>query len=666
MAIEIMQKVRLTTHKSISETVIDALQRLGCCQFVAQNHDRVAEKDVASLKASLKYFEDLLAEARFVMRFLEPYATEKGGGLAKALGDLPSLSTRELASLASEDEFLSISTKARNLEKRSSEARSGLSRVAGLIDSLSPLASLPYSLDFYNKGTDAVQGALLQVASTDTEEFKKVVESSLGSAAEVFVLPAEDGEKDAARIVSVVYSRSVAAAFQDAVGKFQTSRVDVQPQLTGLAAVELARLAVELADLNAEDKAVTDEITGIANGAYKRCQYCTDYWSILKAKLDAMIDGEQTEQIIVTSFWIPKNCVDTFRKVTAPYSELTEIEFVDPDEGEQPPTLLRNKGLAVPMEPLIEMYGIPTYGSYDPTAIVAPFFYAFFGICFGDAAYGLIIASLLIAILMKKNVTGTPRKFLQILILGNICALVFGALTFSWFGDSITAFPFLSFLAPLQKIQILDPMNDPMTMLYVSLAFGFVQILVGLLLAMRGNWRSGNKFAAIVDQGGWILFLCSLVLFGLASAGVVGVSPSIFKMAAIAGAVILVATQGREKPSIPGKILSGVLSLYNVSAYLGDLLSYSRLLALGLCSAAVGVVVNLLANLVSGVPFVGVILALLIFVVGHTFSIAVNVLGAFVHSLRLQYVEFFGKFHAADGVEFVPLSVSTQYVKLSD
>jgi V/A-type H+-transporting ATPase subunit I len=129
--------------------------------------------------------------------------------------------------------------------------------------------------------------------------------------------------------------------------------------------------------------------------------------------------------------------------------------------------------------------------------------------------------------------------------------------------------------------------------------------------------------------------------------------------------LILVATQGRSKKSIPGKVFSGVMSLYNVTSYLGDLLSYSRLLALGLGSAAVGMVINMLANLVSSsIPMIGWLVGLLIFLVGHVFSIAVNILGAFVHSLRLQYVEFFSKFYEASGEEYSPLSLSTQYVRL--
>jgi V/A-type H+-transporting ATPase subunit I len=310
------------------------------------------------------------------------------------------------------------------------------------------------------------------------------------------------------------------------------------------------------------------------------------------------------------------------------------------------------------------MFGLPGYGGLDPTSVVAPFVYICFGLCFGDAAYGGIVATALIVLLLRNRVAGTIRSLMTALIISNICAVIFGALTFSWFGDSITSFSFLRFLTPLENIKILDPMNDPMTMIYVSLAFGFAQIFIGLAIAMYDNIRKGDVFAALADQGGWMLFLCSLVFLGLSSAGVLPVPSGIFKAASAAGAVILAATQGREKKSVLGKLFSGVMSLYNVTGYLGDLLSYSRLLALGLSSAAVGTVVNLLANLVSGIPYVGVILGLLIFALGHAFGIAVNVLGAFVHSLRLQYVEFFGKFYTAAGEEFAPLAMKTQYVRV--
>ena len=210
-------------------------------------------------------------------------------------------------------------------------------------------------------------------------------------------------------------------------------------------------------------------------------------------------------------------------------------------------------------------------------------------------------------------------------------------------------------------------MNDPMTLLGISLLLGMIQIFTGIIMAMRELWKKGDKMGALADQGGWLVFLSGLVLVGLTGGGMLPAAMQGFsKVVAAVGALILILTQGRTRPSFAGKVFSGVFSLYNVTGYLGDVLSYSRLLALGLGSAAVGMVINLLAVLVSGVPYVGLLLGVLVFVFGHLFSMAINLLGAFVHSLRLQYVEFFGKFYDTSGEDFVPLRRATQYVRISD
>lgn len=663
MAIAEIQKVRMAVHKSVSDELIDKLQKLGCCQFISQSHENVKELDIAPLRARLRRTEDMLGEARFVMRFLDPYATEKGGGMAKAFGEIPEYSLEELARLASEDNLSKLSADVREMEKRLSDSRSGLSKIAGLKAQLEPISELPYSLDFYNAGTDRLAGALISLPKGNTAELEKTLEGVFGSMVDIYMLAR--GENEAQQIVSIIYPRDRSSEFQEAIAKCQTARIDVPPVLKGTPADELQILDEEAESFLLAEAEVTEEISAIANEAYRICQCGTDYWSIQKAKLDSLIDGDQTEQILLFSLWLPAECLDAFNRTFEPYKDLTEVVISSPEKDETPPTVLSNPKWSNAMEALTTMYGTPTYGKLDPTSIITPFFYLFFGMCFGDAGYGLVVSSLLIAILMKKKVTGTLRKFMVILIAGNVVALLFGAITFSWFGDAIEAFSFLKPLMPLKQLQFLDPMNDPMTLLGISLALGFVQIILGLVLAMIENLKSGDRVAAFADQGGWIVFLCGLVLYGLSASGAIGIPTMLTGSVAAAGALILVATQGRGKNSIAGKLFSGVLSLYNITGYLGDVLSYSRLLALGLGSAAVGMVINLLCNLVSGAPVVGIPLAILIFVVGHVFSVAVNMLGAFIHSLRLQYVEFFGKFYEASGEEFSPLSVSTQHVKLT-
>ena len=397
-------------------------------------------------------------------------------------------------------------------------------------------------------------------------------------------------------------------------------------------------------------------------------RYFGDYWSILRDRIESMISGVPTDDVFIWSFWMPKEFCSAVEKTIKPYEELTEFSLVSPDEGELAPTLLKNPGWSSSMEPLTLMYGTPTYGGVDPTSLMAPFFFLFLGMCFGDAGYGLVLSGVFGYFIVRHSLPATLRKFFIMLTIGMVFSVIVGALTGSWFGDSITAFPFLSSLVPLKDaVQYLDPMNDPMTLLTISLGLGFVQVIFGLLIAFKNSWKHGEYVEALADNGGWIIFLSGLLLTGLAASGkLAGPISGTAKYIAAAGALILIATQGRTKTNIAGKLFSGVLSLYNVTGYLGDVLSYSRLLALGLGSAAVGMVINLLANLVAGTPYVGIPLAVLIFVVGHLFSIAVNLLGAFIHSLRLQYVEFFGKFYDANGKDFTPLRNVTSFARLSE
>ena len=365
---------------------------------------------------------------------------------------------------------------------------------------------------------------------------------------------------------------------------------------------------------------------------------------------------------------MPLSREGALRRVLAPHEKDLDLQRVEPQEDEIPPTLLENPRWASAYEPLTVMYGTPTYGGVDPTALMAPFFFLFFGMCFGDAGYGLILSALFLYFLVRHRLTGNARKFFIVLAGGSLSTVLVGALTGSWLGNTVDAFPFLRFLKPAKDaVQILDPMNDPMTFLSISLALGFFQLLFGLGIALLDCLKRKDYMGAFADKGGWIVFLVGLVLFGLGASG--KLSPSVLtagKALSLAGALVLVATQGRGKPSLFGKLLSGLLSLYNVTAYLGDTLSYSRLLALGLSSAAIGMIVNLLCTLVVGVPYVGIPLAVLIFVGGHVFSIAVNILGAFIHSLRLQYVEFFSKFYEANGRPFAPFRCDTQFVRLSE
>jgi V/A-type H+-transporting ATPase subunit I len=236
-------------------------------------------------------------------------------------------------------------------------------------------------------------------------------------------------------------------------------------------------------------------------------------------------------------------------------------------------------------------------------------------------------------------------------------------LTGSYLGFSPSEIP--AALLPLKQllisIQIVDPIKSPLVMLIFSLALGVVQILFGIFLQMLQKITKKQYVSAVIDEGLWMFFLGSLV-FLIVSNALSLQTARIASYFSIGGAAALVLTQGRHKKNIIQKFLSGLLSLYKVSGYMGDTLSYSRLLALGMSTTIIGSVINILAGMIKGgVPILGFVLMIVILILGHLFNLVVGTLGAFVHTTRLQMVEFFTKFYEGGGREFRPYKRQAEY-----
>lgn len=665
MALAGMLKARVAVHKSIADELASKLQALGCCEFVAAAG--VGEGNAAvGLKAELRRVDSLLGDARFAVRLLAPFEQNKESSFARMLGDVPEISFEKLAAKVDEAKFLALVDDIRENERKLTEYRAEISRYAGFVAQTKLLEAINYPLELFTSGTDRITGLVTTIAKPASSQLERLLSESLGEYFEVQELPS--GLKDASVTFAVIFRREDQDRVLGICNGLSAARIDVAKDFALTAVQEQEKFSAEVARFEVLEKDACSALAACADEGLEMARYYGDYWLIIKERLESMISALSTEDVLIWSFWLPKKKLPLLEDEFKQYNILTDFALIEPDEDEQPPSLLRNPGWSSCMEPLTLMYGTPTYGSADPTSLMAPFFFLFLGMCFGDAGYGLLLSGILGYFLVKHNLPPTLRKFFVMMFVGMLCTVVYGLISASFFGDSIDAFPFLSFLVPIKnKLQLLDPMNDPMTLLMISLGLGFIQIMFGLLIAMRENWKRGDRIAALADQGGWIIFLCGLVIYGFSAAGMVtGSMAGLMKFVPILGALILVATQGREKTNFTGKLFSGIISLYNVTGYLGDVLSYSRLLALGLGSAAVGMVLNLLTTLLVSIPYVGIALAITVFVFGHLFSIAVNLLGAFIHALRLQYVEFFGKFYDANGRDFSPLQNRTQFVRLTD
>lgn len=666
MAVEGIKKAELYVHKSNLEEVLGALQRTASFEVAASGADQSIE-GVVQAHPELPRVEGLLAEARFLLRFLEPHFQDKVSPVARALGEKEEISLEEGEALEKSLDIAVISDGARSLERRLVEIRSELAQIATTEALLSHLPDFSYPFELITSGTERVRGIIGTMPASKMPSWRRDMEAVLSGMGEIYA--STPGEKEQEGWVAVFFDESVSDRVMECMTAHSFSKVDVPSALKGTTEEEAKILSERKTFLAGEEERILREIADLAEKQVLSIRTLSDYWTVLRDRYQALMSGTSTEQVVVLRGWIPESGVKRLTKALSPFGTSVELFLFNPSPDDTPPSLLVNAPWSLPFENLTKLYGAPKYGEIDPTPLLAPFFFVFFGMCLGDAGYGVITVGLFMWFMRKYGRMPSAFKgFFQLFVLSGISTIIVGALTGSWFGDLVDAFSFLSFLRPAKNAMlILNPMESPMDFLAISLALGVVQLFCGLLIAFYDALRKRNYMGAFADTGGWIVLLVGLLLWGGVASGFLSDGVALTaKILSFAGAGVLVATQGREKEGIFGKAVSGLLSLYGVTSYLGDVLSYSRLLALGLATSAVGVIINMLAGLAGDLPYIGWAVALLLIVGGHVFSLAVNVLGAFVHSLRLQYVEFFSKFYSGGGTLFSPLTYKTAFVSIKN
>ena len=310
------------------------------------------------------------------------------------------------------------------------------------------------------------------------------------------------------------------------------------------------------------------------------------------------------------------------------------------------------------------MYSLPDYHGFDPTSIFALFYAVFFGMMLSDAGYGILMAAGCFFALKKFELEGMTYKMVKLFFYCGISTIIWGALFGGWFGDIVAVFSrtFLGREAALEPIWF-NPLDDPMKLLILSLALGVVHIFIGMGIKAYMQIKEGKWFDAVCDEGFWYITIIGLIAW-LGGGTVNPALPKAGMYMSIAGAAGLLLTGGRHNKGF-GKITGGLSNIYSITSYMSDILSYARLLALGLATGVIAQVVNTMGTLFGG-GTLGLIALTVIFLFGHTLNLAINALGAFIHSSRLQYVEFFGKFYIDGGEPFDPFRKKTKYIKLED
>ena len=401
----------------------------------------------------------------------------------------------------------------------------------------------------------------------------------------------------------------------------------------------------------------------------KTLTYSASFWEDETEELITAEEAEKqknktkllkTAKTFLLEGWVPERLVEKAKKI------LDENDcyyvFRDPLDDEEVPVLMENSKFITPFESVTEMYSLPAYRGFDPAKIFAAFYVVFFGIMLSDAAYGIIMAIACFVILKKYDLEGMAQKLITLFLYCGISTTFWGALFGGWFGDIATVVARIFFGVEFAIKPIwFNPMDDPIKLLIFSIALGIVHLFTGMGIKSYIQIKEGKWFDALCDQGFWIITITGICAW-LGGSMILPALTNIGMYMAIAGLVGLLLTGGRHNKGI-GKVIGGLSSVYDITSYLSDILSYSRILALGLATGVIAQVVNTMGSIFGG-GILGAILLLIIFIFGHTLNIAINVLGAYVHTCRLQYVEFFGKFYMDGGEPFEPMGQKTKYIRV--
>lgn len=396
-----------------------------------------------------------------------------------------------------------------------------------------------------------------------------------------------------------------------------------------------------------------------------------DYCCMELTKLDIFAGAEKTKRALALEGWVPEDRAVGLEKAIREKCKRVVVEFSDPAEGDKPPTELKNGGFASAFSGITDMFGRPGYEEKDPNLFVALFYFLIFGIMIGDAGYGLIMSIVCFGFTAIAKPVKNSGKMMLLFAFCGISTVIWGALFGGWFAIDLPA------NSVLAKLRWFNPLEEPLKMFMLSLGIGVLQIGTGFFLSGAAKIRNGRVMEGILSDFGWDLILVGLLLLSpkimlfvnaidseLAWFGPMGAVGT--RVAAVGAAMVVVGGAWGKKN--PVKMLGGAFgSAYGSINVVSDLLSYSRLFGLGLTTGVIGLVMNKLGMIMVGLlgP-AGWIVAVAVWLIGHAFNIAINLLGAYVHDCRLQYIEFFGRFYVGDGRAFKPLGNDLKYTYLDN
>ena len=647
-----MKKIELIAMLTDSKKIIELLQRRGVVEITENDDEELENTNVTAVVGEFDKFRNTAVQA---LEIIDNYAPEKAS-IKDLLGGKTEVEKHEFGKEAMHmEQVMGAANEIIKNQRMITDSANSASQLQIKCDMLGRWEPLDVPLNFRGTATTSAYIGTLPYLTTAEELEEKLPENC-----SVEVISSTKDQTN----VFIICSKEAYDEAGDTLRKLAFAHISEPESRTPKELI--SAYSDEIDKLNSDAEKAKENITKLAENR-QQLRFVIDYLQMRKEKYDALSDLGFTENTFVLNGYIPEKFAESLKnEIEAKYT--AAITFTDPAEDEDVPVLLENSKFSTPIEEITKMYAMPGKGDVDPTPIMSFFYYLFFGMMLSDAGYGLLMVIGTTIALKKFKLETTMKKTLTMFRNCGVSTVFWGALFGSWFGDIVQVVARNFFDKEIGSIALwFEPLTDPVKLLLVSFGLGILHLLLGVAVSFKMTWDTGKKLDAIFDA-----LPIYLIVLGIAPVGA-GMFVTVPKTLTdiglymlIAGVVILVLTAGRTSKSIFGKFFGGLYALYNTATgYFGDILSYSRLLALGLATGSIASVINLIGTMPEN-KIVKLIVLIIVFVVGHLANLAINLLGAYVHTDRLQFVELFSKFYTGGGREFSPLTVNTKYIKFKE